>query len=1019
MRIMILAALLGIASITQAAAPVHEVIPLVVPPHASSPEQVAATELGEYLGRLYPQHHWQVVHHVPKTASWVVRIGTPVSAPKLLAHLGKKQLQGAESYVVTTTRIDNRATGIVLGADPAGVMFGVYQLLERLGCGFYPSFESVPPIEEPFSFNAWDLSNHPLTDMRIVFNWHNFLSGCTGWDLENWLKWIRQTQKMGYNTIMVHAYGNNPMFTFTFNGIEKPVGYVATSRRGRDWGNEHVNDVRLIPGGDIFDQAEFGSQAALVPDDQRIQAKQALMQKVFRETENRGMRICFAIDVDTTSVLDQTMILSLNEADRFSNGTTWLPRPDTDSGYRYYKAQVTQLLTLYPEIDIIALWRRSHAAEWGKLKNASQLPASWQKEYAAHIKQHPQAGRLVQSVCSFSFNKVVRAFRKALTEISRSDIQLAMGSWDTAWVPALSEFLDDEVTIMPLDSSYLRTRHGSFFHVDRNYAELKTAQGRVLPIIWSHHDDGDYIGRPIHPHRKFQDKLDQLDARGYGLIHWMIRPFDVYFKNHINQVWAARKNEDYQVTCQAMARHCFGQAQADRLGDYLYQWAMEAPIFGRVTTDHFMLEREVVTEPAKAIAGCRRRIAMLDQADLKTMTASQQEWIAYFRALETMLIHFCEVQEFMIRPARMAIREKHFRKAKTLLQRYHPADTIRQFSRLSQLASGDRGEAAMVLSLGTRWITDYIALRQAVGLEAIRINYGPTQFEPTAQGSGRYTFYIDTEGHYWSVRGQHETGQPTLTWNYPADKDDPITGDNSIQEIAQSGIVIDSPVSLAVSPIVNIQRQMAPGTYRLTLYVAHTKDHAEQFDLSINARYSPTSHCRFGPVQGHFLRLACRGNNQNAWNSVEELHCRALDPSGKTQASDHVSGYASKHACDGKTETRWAAEGRHHWIQFQLKPHVRFDQLEIDWYLKHERRYDYDLLVSDNGKDWSKITLLDQARPNLIKDHIDLTARSDRQTGVCPLSYALTLSQPDEVGITLSPKQGTVTLLGIVLQPEQ
>ena len=92
---------------------------------------------------------------------------------------------------------------------------------------------------------------------RIVFNWHNFLSGCTGWDLEDWQKWIDQSVKMRYNTIMVHAYGNNPMVQFVFNGQEKPLGYLTTTISGRDWGAQHVNDVRKVVSGDRSSHNRF------------------------------------------------------------------------------------------------------------------------------------------------------------------------------------------------------------------------------------------------------------------------------------------------------------------------------------------------------------------------------------------------------------------------------------------------------------------------------------------------------------------------------------------------------------------------------------------------------------------------------------------------------------------------------------------------------------------------------------------------------------------------------------------
>jgi len=131
---------------------------------------------------------------------------------------------------------------------------GVYRLLERLGCGFYLSFDTLP-CEPPaeFSFDRWAMSDAPLAPVRMVFNWHNFLSGCSTWNVEHWQRWIAQSQKMGYNGGMVHAYGNNPMAGFRFRGRDKPVGYLSSTRVGRDWSTNHVNDVRRLWGGEVFD----------------------------------------------------------------------------------------------------------------------------------------------------------------------------------------------------------------------------------------------------------------------------------------------------------------------------------------------------------------------------------------------------------------------------------------------------------------------------------------------------------------------------------------------------------------------------------------------------------------------------------------------------------------------------------------------------------------------------------------------------------------------------------------------
>ena len=782
-----------------------ESVQVVVSSAASPPETIAARELANALGKLYPNDEFAFALKKDPRANYAILVGTPGSMPGL----SPSGLQGPESYVVHAQ--GKQAT--IVGADPRGVMYGVYGLLEKLGCGFYLTGDSLPEVlPGAFSLDAWDFADHPLVANRYVFNWHNFLSGCTGWDYADWESWIVQSQKMGFNTVMVHAYGNNPMFTYTFNGIAKEVGYYGTSRKGRDWGRQHINDVRRIPGGEIFDGPEFGSEAALVPDGRRIEAAQSLMKRVFECAEQRGMNVCFAIDIDTPSVLLQDMITTLPESARFSNGSIWLPRPGTNEGAAFYRAQVEALFELYPEIDTLALWRRSHAAEWGKLQKPEQLPVEWRAGYQAIIRKNPEVAQLEQAVCSYALNKVVAAFRKALGETGRPEVQLAVGSWENTYIPALSVFLPEDVTIMPLDAACMkRYRGGSYFDVPKRLAKLETGKGRIQPIIWAHHDDGEYIGRPMKSHEKFSDRLNELQARGYGIIHWMKRPLDLHFRNHEKQVWASTRNETDRETCERAARHWFGESNAEIMSGYLYDWWTQAPIFGRVTTDKFFHGKEYIPDPEKAMNACRKRLDTLANVELSKMPAEGQSKVAYFKKLEAMIISFCEVHELAFRPAIKAMEAGSYTEAQRLLESTDPAETMRIFSRLSQLDGGDRTEEAMVLSLGTRWLTDYIAARQKVGLEPLRINFAPTQQEALAQSPGAHTFFIDDGGAYWSVRGEKETKGTIVA-----------TGRKDSSPIRDAGLLIEMEGSIPMSAIVPIGGKFRPGRYEATLVLEGT-----------------------------------------------------------------------------------------------------------------------------------------------------------------------------------------------------
>lgn len=272
--------------------------------HADAPavEQEAARTLAEYLDRIYSQQHFTATASTAAgraPAIWVGSYGQlegnmhpAVTIPK----------PGKNGFVILTP--DGGAPNIlktIVGDTPKATLDGVYSLLEKLGYGFYLSYDAIPPVQKKADFTAWDMADQPLYGDRIIFNWHNFLSGCSGWSLPEWKTWVDQSAKMRTTAIMIHSYGNNPMVQFEMNGQLKPVGYLNTSDSGRDWGAQHVNDVRRLPGGWIFDEAVLGSTAARVSDDQRVEAVSSMMREVFDYARARGLDVIFAPDFDTQS----------------------------------------------------------------------------------------------------------------------------------------------------------------------------------------------------------------------------------------------------------------------------------------------------------------------------------------------------------------------------------------------------------------------------------------------------------------------------------------------------------------------------------------------------------------------------------------------------------------------------------------------------------------------------------------------------------------------------------------------
>ena len=811
----------------------------VVADTAQASEQSAAAELANFLGKLYPSTTFDV-GRAPgaEGTTHVIVAGTIRSRGALLDDRQKATLRVPGSFVVFTTEVEGKPAGCVVGADLQGLWHGVYRLLERLGCGFYLSFDTVPAAGSgEFALDDWAISDRPLVPVRMVFDWHNFLSGCSTWNGEHWRKWIAQSQKMGYNAVMVHAYGNNPMAGFRFRGRQKPVGYLSSTRVGRDWSTNHVNDVRRLWGGELFDSPVFGTHAAVEGSDRRrTEVAQQLMSEAFTFAGRRGMDVYLAVDVDTTSANPQELIGLLPENARFeidvkpvawmgqAAGKACLVNPQTPEGYGFYKAQVGHLLDVYPDVDCLVAWHRKNSTPWMEF-DFQCMPKAWQEEFKAEVAKTPDAEAMYHAHHLFAQAKIVGAFQRAVAELGRPDVKIAFGSWDFNFLPAAHRFLPEGVALIPLDWMVLRDE--SIFDTPQRRASVaQVASHRpVIPVAWAHHDDGNYVGRPYTPLSKFHDRLVEMrcDDAGYGIIHWTTKPLDLYFKSLVNQVWAGSRNQPLEAVCGRMAADLVGPTQADRFGVYLREWVTTMPKIGRETSD-FFIDHELGDLPGVE-AGYRRRMTLLDGVDRSQTGQSGREWLDYFAGLERYVLDVHRVEDLLNR-AKKQYAAGELDAARRTMRDCRPEEVIVRFARFSQHGGLTRGEQGLVVTMNTRWLTHYTQFRQVLGLEPVRYNFAATSHDLLAQSRGIFTFHFDANRNIWQTLGRQEMDCPVFTLGDDVHVARPDEVSEAEAEICRMGIESDSPIRLAVTPIMKqnsrgrdqkIPARVPGGRYRLTL----------------------------------------------------------------------------------------------------------------------------------------------------------------------------------------------------------
>jgi hypothetical protein len=812
-------------------------VPIVVGPQAEPAVQAAARDLVACLHPLYPREQFSLAAQLPAEGCAIL-LGSVDSDPRLKSYAGKAAPIAAESYLVTTATEGRCRLGIIAGADTRGTVYGVYGLLAKLGCAFCLSGDTLPaPRQDAFSLDGWQLADRPLVATRLVFNWHNFLSGCSTWNPSEWQSWTRQSQRMGYNAVMVHAYGNNPMVSFSFNGRTKPVGYLSTTASGRDWSTQHVADVRRLWGGQVFTQPVFGADAALVPDAQRAQAAQKLMRDVFADARSLAMEVYFADDVDTPSANPQELIETLPPQARFSTGAKqplWLANPDTPEGYRYYRAQVESLLAAYPQITCLVVWFRTRGTPWMEAK-LSELPPAWQTEYQAELARTPNAATLWKSHNIVALGKIVRAFDRALGELGQRRVRLASGTWGFEFLAPCDRFFPPRVALIGLDYNVLHDRPQLGDAASRKVIADVGARRDVIPVIWAHHDDGNYIGRPYTPFDSFHARLADARAAGFGIIHWTTRPLDLFFTSHARQVWQGTRDQPLRTTCADLATAWFGAAAGNAMGAYLEDWVTGAPKFARETTDLF-IDRPLA-DVEHVLAGCRERLKRIDPADRSSMTPAERQRCAYFRGLEEFIVAFYQTHS-AFQNAQALARKGDLAGARKLMADCHPEPVIERFARFSALGGITRGEQGLVVSLNLRWLTHYVQLRQSLAMEPVRYRFGPTSHDKLAQAAGRFTYAFDAQHRLWQTLGTEETGAATFATP---------NGD----EICRSGIESQQPITITLGPIMQ-KGSLPPGRYRLRLWFADPSSSAagqRVFTVSVAGAVEAEAHRRVDVFQ--------------------------------------------------------------------------------------------------------------------------------------------------------------------------
>ncbi|RPI97775.1 MAG: hypothetical protein EHM31_12945, partial [Candidatus Aminicenantes bacterium] len=371
-------ALLGLACLFASGCARKSPVPdVVVAVDAGWHERAAAAEVLRYLylrtGVLPVLKEAASFSRIPSGAVAVLEKGGTL-ARGLDDAAGRIAALGPEDYWLKSFTRGSKRVVLVAGGGGPGVLYGAYQLAEKLGVRFGLEGDVVPDVRVPMPALDLDETGEPLFAVRGIQPFHDFPEGPDWWTLESYKAILGQLPKLRMNFFGLHTYPENsskehgatpnaePTVWIGGQGDFRPDGTVTASypasyqntARG-NWGYESKKTGDFHFGaGLLFERDDFGNDVmdGFSPDPATPEASNEVFDRaaaVFRNAFSLARRLGVKISVGTETALTVPDLVKKRLAD--SGRDPKDPAVVKD----LYKAMFERIAAAYP-VDYYWFW---------------------------------------------------------------------------------------------------------------------------------------------------------------------------------------------------------------------------------------------------------------------------------------------------------------------------------------------------------------------------------------------------------------------------------------------------------------------------------------------------------------------------------------------------------------------------------------------------------------------------------------------------------------------------------------
>jgi len=230
---------------------------IVLGKNAGDMDRLAASELQNYLEKLSGVRIKQISEpefgSLPaKEAILLLGATNQNEIERDLESAGSVNTSGLkpEGFVLKTLTWKEHPTFVVAGADPAGTLYGTYELLERLGITFRLTGDILPEKNPNLSVPALDMRMEPALRRRGFLFAENF-DNASMYSWADYERMLDQMARMKCNYLQFWWFAYAPWLKYGYKDETKWMGDVSAKESGyHNWvyggfGSRTVEDVTI------------------------------------------------------------------------------------------------------------------------------------------------------------------------------------------------------------------------------------------------------------------------------------------------------------------------------------------------------------------------------------------------------------------------------------------------------------------------------------------------------------------------------------------------------------------------------------------------------------------------------------------------------------------------------------------------------------------------------------------------------------------------------------------------------